>query len=362
MRTIITCILVLLLPIFTHAETLPSFQLEWFAWQATHIVLVTEGEKIDGVVTVLESWRGDLKPGDTLNLPELAKFAPEDARQVIDPDPRPNASKNSTQVTGKRMVLFLCKTALLELDDYKRTRAKEKEWVGCGFGELKYSTTWLDNNSAYSYCQWMNPGPTIISERSSEKHFMEQLVGHLKVRKVCEDNGINLHAASDSATADQYRKFEDWYGGINLCPLAVLSQVKPNGLNEIRKMLNDESLHLFRGELVSVLAFGGGKEVAPEIARILDGETQFWKVAGPGLKPGWSEGKGMGISKNTPVGTEYLHRLEDHDAYSTFLIKVLKRLKSSEGDKAIAQFEATWKASVPDRVDPETAKRRSGNK
>ena len=54
------------------AAILPSFRPQESTWLATDIVVVTEGEKIDGVVQVIETLKGDLKPGATLTLPELA--------------------------------------------------------------------------------------------------------------------------------------------------------------------------------------------------------------------------------------------------------------------------------------------------
>lgn len=52
----------------------PSFMPEESSWRATDIVVVTEGKEIDGVVQVIETWKGELKPGSTLTIPELAEF------------------------------------------------------------------------------------------------------------------------------------------------------------------------------------------------------------------------------------------------------------------------------------------------
>ena len=62
----------------------PSFYLDDCAWHATHIVVVTKGKKIDENVEVVESWKGDLKKGDPIAVPELAVFALEKER-VISP-------------------------------------------------------------------------------------------------------------------------------------------------------------------------------------------------------------------------------------------------------------------------------------
>jgi hypothetical protein len=40
------------------------------SWNATHIVLVQTTAK-DRVFSVVQSWNGDLKPGDSLKVPEL---------------------------------------------------------------------------------------------------------------------------------------------------------------------------------------------------------------------------------------------------------------------------------------------------
>ena len=48
----------------------PSFSLDGCSWNATHIVLVQTIPK-DGAFSVVESWKGDLKPGDSLEVPEL---------------------------------------------------------------------------------------------------------------------------------------------------------------------------------------------------------------------------------------------------------------------------------------------------
>src|SRR5215208_5414545 len=52
------------------------------AQHASQVVVVTEGNSIDGQLTVLESWKGNLKPGDKLSFPELQSFQAKSARLV----------------------------------------------------------------------------------------------------------------------------------------------------------------------------------------------------------------------------------------------------------------------------------------
>jgi hypothetical protein len=87
----------------------PSFILDDCAWNASHIVVVSEGEKIDGVVEVLESWKGDLKKGDQIKVPELAVFAAEKNRAVSRRLLDDGKVVIPSHVTCSRMILFLIK-------------------------------------------------------------------------------------------------------------------------------------------------------------------------------------------------------------------------------------------------------------
>ena len=64
-------IVVLLLVLQTNAGIRPSFNLDYCTWQATHIVIATEGDEIDGTLTVVDSWKGDLRPGEAVSIPDL---------------------------------------------------------------------------------------------------------------------------------------------------------------------------------------------------------------------------------------------------------------------------------------------------
>src|SRR6185369_5181374 len=60
----------------------PSFDPDGCSWRATDIVVVTEGSQIDGNFKVLETWKGDLKPGQTIRVPELRSFQDQAARLI----------------------------------------------------------------------------------------------------------------------------------------------------------------------------------------------------------------------------------------------------------------------------------------
>ena len=56
--------------------------LEYCAEHASYIILASEGDVIDGQLTVLESWNGDLHRGDVISIPELKIFNEASAREI----------------------------------------------------------------------------------------------------------------------------------------------------------------------------------------------------------------------------------------------------------------------------------------
>ncbi len=78
------------------------------AERSTEIVLVTEGLKIDGVVTVLATYKGDIGVGTTVNLPALTKYSDSKNRVTASAfwAKRINNPEHS-EVTCSTMILFL---------------------------------------------------------------------------------------------------------------------------------------------------------------------------------------------------------------------------------------------------------------
>src|SRR5260370_12282105 len=60
----------------------PSFHLDSCVWDATHIVIVTQADKTDIAVEVVDSLKGDLKKSDRITIPDLAEFAVESDRAI----------------------------------------------------------------------------------------------------------------------------------------------------------------------------------------------------------------------------------------------------------------------------------------
>lgn len=138
-------IFVLACPAFSGIR--PSFRLDYSSWHATHIVLVAT-TSTDGTFEVLESWKGDLKIGQRVVVPELR---PSSKAVPISLYPKSWSDAVAGGVTemipqllaGSRMILFLESEERQTLTN--KTGKTEHSWKPADiFGEMKTSVLWID--------------------------------------------------------------------------------------------------------------------------------------------------------------------------------------------------------------------------
>ena len=123
----------------------PSFELEQCSKGATDIVLATEGDRIDGELEVLETWRGGLKKGEKVLIPALAMFEEPATRAIYDAPADESATKH---VTGRRMVLFM--------------RRSGSRWLAASdWGVMRASVAWIESDTVYAFEQIVDPGDSV---------------------------------------------------------------------------------------------------------------------------------------------------------------------------------------------------------
>jgi len=143
----------------------PSFSLDRCSWNATHIVLVQTTPK-DGVFSVVESWKGDLKPGDSLEVPELKPnkeavpmssdrkpqgFGSQDTQGISEQIPR--------QPVGSRVILFLKKKEEGGVGSPSAGNTTGTQWEpASGWGGMKVSVLWIDGEKSYCFRPVDEPG------------------------------------------------------------------------------------------------------------------------------------------------------------------------------------------------------------
>src|SRR5260370_6067135 len=152
-----------------------SFKLDAAAWEATHVVVVTEEPRMDGDVLVLESWKGDIKAREHIAVPQLASFQTLSSREVERLGPgSPNDSPE--YVTGKSMILFLKRGSVSHAATHqdeaaepdKAVQPKEdgatSTWICEDRDGVKGSVIWVDAGRTFAFFQPTIPGRGFLAQ------------------------------------------------------------------------------------------------------------------------------------------------------------------------------------------------------
>jgi len=157
------------------AELVPSFSLEYSSMNATHVVVV------DAAGNVLESWRGNLAPGERID------GAPAGRREnVINPFPGETRDPAIVAVTGNRRVLFL-------------TRSQDgTSWVAASEPQHdpRLATVWIEKDHCFAVYQFHNPG----SGAQMLPLYLDEAT--LKARVTTCKETVALDVAAAAATSD----------------------------------------------------------------------------------------------------------------------------------------------------------------
>ncbi len=167
----------------------PSMSVILCRWEATDI-LVLSPTPDRAAFQVMETIKGDAKPGDTIVLSELAPpddvaaFREKAEREMTIPEPPP------AMQPGDRMIAFLLRPGA-QLEYFSPPEASNTDgWRSAsGFGDMRFSAVWLRHGEAFAIFQAGNPGPTTFDDFGiTEQEVRRQI-----------DEGIQLRAALDRA-------------------------------------------------------------------------------------------------------------------------------------------------------------------
>lgn len=322
----------------TSAGIRPSFDLEGNAWNATHIVVATEGKTIDGIFRVLESWKGDLNPGDTIKIPELASFKAVSSRTV--PDPWRTSTNQGLVVTGDRMVLFLAKGSSDSVSEGSHngfSSPAKMQWKSPSFfKDMSVSVVWIEQGKVYGFVQVMNPGPSLLVSLGQSE---DELKNREQEIKGVQDSFLQTAAISDPA-----RRAEALAAYVHhslyqarAAALEALGRTGKPALLVLRRMLADDSFLDIHYQLIEVLAEVGKGDVGPDLTALVEKGLEFWRFTGPGLKKGWWNGKGFySLEEAMPLRDRYM------DVYGALL--ALRKRPYRESEKVVIQFRDFWRS------------------
>jgi hypothetical protein len=259
MRALVLSAVALGFPGPARAAIMPSFSVAECNPNATHVVVV------DSTGKVLESWRGGLRPGDSVPLKEFRITLGREIVEGILGKP------TGERVTGDRLVLFLRNTRPIYYDGQTAGGWSPAHW--CGW--FNVSTVWVENGRTYSLGQRINPGPLVMSLMGTEDELRKAVVGlNEKVReqlaKAREEKDLAARARLLAEVANRTTGFAAAaFAGLEWCGADALPALR--GLLRNEFLPDSERAATFRTMAVIGLA------ARDDLVRELDTQLGSWK-------------------------------------------------------------------------------------
>jgi hypothetical protein len=303
--------------------------------------------RIDGKVEVQESWKGDLKEGARITIPELAEFAPEAKRAIgkrlfahLDEEPAMKVS----HVTGKRMILFLRK----KQEKVGKGKPDKITWEPANLGRklMDISIGWVEGDKVYAISQQVNPGPSeILYHGTTEAKLKERTQQIVKMQAALTKALSQSDPVKHLDVVKPLLDFDSYYvGGVTV---EALGQSGERTLPVLRKILKEESWSRYHPDVCGALANAGGAKAGPDLTVVVEEELAFWKERGPGLKPNWWNGEGLEWTE--------VERLRHHFSKVDSALQALRKCRFPGCRDAVKAFRDCWqslgKASISELTE-----------
>ncbi len=335
----------------THAGFRPSFSLDSCTWDATHIVLVATTSEGD-VFIVMESWKGDLKAGDTLRVPELK---PDSDALPIPRYPEGEAFDHTDesgvsgriprQPVGSQIVLFLKQRQEKDASSQATNIQASGQWQPASvYGGMKVSVVWIDGGQLFCFQQQMNPGPSALG-RCWQRTQMDwpALIGRIKDVLQTQDNLARVFRLEDrNARVEQLQAIvygDVWYGARKEA-LKGLGKAGPSALPAIQQILDKPPVPYDSRDLIRALAEAAGENAGNELNRRLRQNLDFWRSRGHSLKNGWWN---QDATPDAPLRVKYDETIE--------LVRALDHERYRPATRTAAELRDFW-LSLPQLNDP----------
>jgi hypothetical protein len=308
-----------------------SFSLDRCSWNATHIVLVQTTLK-DGVFSIVESWKGDLKPGDSLEVPELKPnkdavpissypkpqgFGSQDTQRISEQIPR--------QPGGSRMILFLKKKEDSGAASPSVGNTTGTQWEPAStWGGMRVSALWIDGGKGFCFQQWRNPGPSALSEcwqfpatSSDVALFTARIQRVLQVQKdLAETLAMKNNPEVRADRLGHIALGDVWEAQREA--IDALGKAGTVALPEILQIMDQPPVPYDGTVLIRAFVEATGKDSGKILHARLQQDLIYWKAVGPKLTPNWLDqlvepGASLFVKFNE---TELLIRELDQEHYA----------------------------------------------
>lgn len=120
---------------------------------ASHVVIVSVSDNFNGELIVRDSWKGDLKPGQIINIPELKSFKSLESRSIQCPDSILLCGQDGPQqyVTGSRLILFLKKRIAPIKNESGARTGSGPAWDGVDRLSITQTIIWIEGEESFAF-------------------------------------------------------------------------------------------------------------------------------------------------------------------------------------------------------------------
>jgi hypothetical protein len=187
-----------------------------------------------------------------------------------------------------RIIVFMRRPGAPPELDLGNPKASTKGWQPAGiWEELRASTVWLQEGVAYGYGQTINPGYShLLKLRVTEEQIRNQIRSVLDLRAAMDRAVVNPdlgERAKQLATLVRTNNSMATYSALN-----HLTGGGPDAVQVLEASLLDPGLAQKYPLIAGTLAKFPTSET--HFARILEGETSYWRRTCPSLQPNWYNG------------------------------------------------------------------------
>jgi hypothetical protein len=322
----------------------PSFGVG-YAWDASDIVVVTQKENSNGVVTVQETWHGQLAKGEQIHVARLPQ-TPITVSTRYDEWFGKEPSTKAKKVGGERIVLFL-KPVEVKPDAEITPASGIKRFRGASFWERGNdsvfefaSAVWFEQGQSYAFEQIMNPGPSElhpcrVSEEDLKKSALAILADKDSLEKAKSlEKPTDRVAALLSLTKGTFRQARRE-------ALVALGQCGKPALPILKEMVGNNAYS--QDCVIEAIAEASGTDAGQEITAILEKEFAFWKMKAPELEVGWWNGAGKPLNSEE---WKRLDKLRDRYGILYYGLCILKKHPYPPLRELVTQIRDLW-VSLP---------------
>ena len=288
-----------------HAEIGPEFRLDLATWDASDIVVATEGDKIDGVLQVQEIWKGGLKVGENIEIPEITKInrsisvlrrlKVNDKLSTIAQDPN-----HPTYASARKLVLFLISAKSLA-EKGVAISDNTKKWIGASlFNDIPTSIVWVEKNNGYA-CLRAYGGNSFTG--LTEDTLKTQVKGILALQSSLQEV-IAIQSLEKRAQA--LETFSD--SGFYLLrqeSFKQLAQCGEAGIPVIRHILSNKANSQYHEEIIRALGETKSLASSIELTSIVEQQFKYWSELAPKLDASWWNWNGQSYGEPHILRDQY---------------------------------------------------------